>query len=215
MASGRLFSIGHSNHPIERFIELLRNAGVTAVADVRSQPYSQRYPHYNRSELEKALRDADIAYAFLGDQLGGRPRWPEAYDEQGRLDYERVRNRALFQQGLQRLCHALEDYRVAMLCAEEDPLCCHRGLLITPALAERGILPSHIRGDGRIDTAQQFEERLLAETGVGAGILDGLFAPTLSDEERRQLLKEAYRRQARRRSFRRVPDETDERSVAE
>ena len=153
-----------------------------------------------------ALREQEIAYAFLGDLLGGRPRQSECYDGDGRLDYDRVRTTPSFQRGLDRLCRGLDEHRIAMLCAEEDPLDCHRGLMITPALVERGILPSHIRADGKVETTPEFEDRVLAETGIAAGILDGLFAPTLTADERRQLLAEAYRAQARRRAFRLKPD---------
>ena len=88
------------------------------------------------------------------------------------------------------------------------PLCQELSLVhgATPALVERGILPSHIRADGKVETTPEFEDRVLAETGIAAGILDGLFAPTLTADERRQLLAEAYRAQARRRAFRLKPD---------
>jgi uncharacterized protein (DUF488 family) len=201
-SDGRLFSVGHSNHDLPRLIELLRAAGVTAVADVRSHPFSQRYPQFNRPDLEWGLREHDIAYAFLGDLLGGRPRQASLYDAEGRVDYERMRGTAPVRAGLERLAAALEDFTVAMLCAEEDPLDCHRGLMITPALVDRGIVPAHLRGDGSRETTAAMEERLLSLTGVGAGVLDGLFGDMVSGDERRAYLAEAYRVQARRKAFR-------------
>jgi uncharacterized protein (DUF488 family) len=200
--SSRLFSIGHSNHELSRFLLLLEGARVTAIADVRSSPFSQRLPHYNRSELERALRQHDIGYAFLGDLLGGRPQQADVYDADGRVDYERVRATERFRRGLDRLMAGVEDYTVVMLCAEEDPLDCHRGLMIAPALVERGIHPAHLRGDGSVETTAAMEHRLLEETGVGKGIVDGLYATLVSDEERRQLLAEAYRHRAKRKAFR-------------
>jgi uncharacterized protein (DUF488 family) len=139
---GRLFTIGHSHHPPERLIELLRQAGVTAVADVRSSPYSQRQPQFNRPQLQQFLADGGITYCFLGDLLGGRPGRPSLYDDTGRVDYERVRQTADFQRGLELLTTARDEHRVALLCAEEDPLDCHRGLMIAPALAEQVAAPS-------------------------------------------------------------------------
>src|SRR5262245_19906535 len=91
ISAARLFSIGHSDHELDDLVRLLRHAGVTAIADVRSRPYSSRYPHFNRPELEAALRDRDIDYAFVGDALGGRPERMSLYDAGGRVDYERVR----------------------------------------------------------------------------------------------------------------------------
>lgn len=83
----RLFTIGHSNHDLAVFLRLLLEAGVTAVADVRSAPYSMRYPHYNRDELERELAGRDLVYVFLGDLLGGRPQRPSLYDPDGRVNY--------------------------------------------------------------------------------------------------------------------------------
>jgi len=205
-AAVRLFSLGHSNHEWGRFLDLLRALGITAIADVRSQPSSQRCPHFNRAELERELRARDIAYGFLGKELGGRPKQPGLYDAEGRADYERVRKTAGFQRGLEHLVSALDQFTVAMLCSEEDPLDCHRGLMIAPALAERGIAVAHIRGDGSVESGAEYETRLLGITGVGDGILDGLFAEGVSATERQDLLAEAYRLQARRRAFHLRPE---------
>jgi len=198
----RLLSVGHSNHELARFLDLLRGVGASAIADVRSSPYSRRLPQYNRRELETALQQSGIAYVYLGDLLGGRPHSRDLYDDQGRADYERIRATAAFQQGLDRLLRGQEQFTVTMLCGEEDPLDCHRGLMITPALAERGIRPGHLRKDGSVETTEAMEVRLLAETRVGAGMLDGLFTSLVSEEERRQLLAEAYRVMAQRKAFR-------------
>jgi uncharacterized protein (DUF488 family) len=198
----RLLSVGHSDHDWLAFVELLKQAGISAVADVRSQPFSKRLPHFNRSELERGLRQHGIAYVFLGSLLGGRPEDPELYDAEGRVDYERVRQTDFFQEGVRRLRQGLERYTIALLCSEEDPLDCHRGLMIAPALREIGIDTTHLRRNGAIEGMAQTEERLLAETRIGDGLLDGLFAEQLTDEDRGQLLVEAYRKQARRRAFR-------------
>src|SRR5262245_15452457 len=85
----RLLSVGHSNHSFEQFVELLRGAGVTALADVRSSPFSRRLPHFNGPQLAASLRPLGIASVFLGDDLGGRPRPRDLYDEDGRVDYEK------------------------------------------------------------------------------------------------------------------------------
>jgi hypothetical protein len=206
-ASARLLSVGHSNHETEIFLALLRQARVTAIADVRSSPFSRRLPQYNRSELEALLSQHDIVYVFLGDQLGGRPRDLDLYDAEGRVDYERVRATAFFRKGLERLLMGTEEYTVAMLCSEEDPLDCHRGLMIAPALGELNVAPQHLRKDGRLESTSEMEERLLTETRVGEAERGGLFQ--LSDEDRRAILAEAYRVMARRKAFQiqRGPDE--------
>lgn len=205
-ADARLISVGHSNHEWPVFVELLRRAGVTALADVRSSPYSGRYPQFNRESLNNALRDENIAYVFLGDLLGGRPGQPSLYNDDGRVNYERVRQTELFQRGLEQLTRARNTYVVAFLCSEEDPLQCHRGLMIAPALSERGFPPLHLRKDGSLETNEQMERRLLQDTGIGAGLIDGLFAAMLTEEDRRSLLAEAYRCQARRKAYQMPPD---------
>lgn len=204
----RLFSVGHSNHDVPAFLRLLRLNGVTALADVRSAPYSQRYPQFNREELERALRDEDIRYVFLGDQLGGRPRPRDLYDDEGRVDYEKVRATDFFRRGLDRLTSGLDERAVAMMCGEADPLDCHRGLMIAPALVERGLAPGHIRKDGSVESTAEMERRLLAATGKESGMLDGLFAGSM-EEERQRLLAAAYREMARKKAFRLRPEADD------
>jgi hypothetical protein len=198
---GRLFTIGHSNHPWDRFIGLLRQFSVTMIADVRSSPYSKWLPYFSRPALQENLRSADIEYGFFGAHLGGRPENTELYDAVGRVDYERVRASESFQDGLDMLRAELKRHHIALLCAEEDPLDCHRGLMITPALEPSSVSPLHIRGDGRLESTPEMEERLFAETGVGDGMLDGLFAAAMSPEERAELLAEAYRARSGKKAY--------------
>ena len=202
LSTGRLLSVGHSNHDWSRLLALLRGAGVTAVADVRSSPYSKRYPQFNKGPLESALLASGIGYVYLGDLLGGRPSDPGLYHPEGWADYARMRQTAAFRRGLDRLLLGAEDYTVAMLCSEEDPLDCHRGLMITPALAELGRPPLHLRKDGSLETTADMEKRLLQATGVGDGLLDGLFAAQLDEAERRSLVAEAYRLRNRQVAYR-------------
>jgi uncharacterized protein (DUF488 family) len=196
-----LFSVGHSNHDPPALLALLRRAGVTAVADVRSSPYSRRLPQFNREALEAALRREGIAYAHLGSPLGGRPANRALYDADGRVDYEQVRRTAGFQAGLGRVLTCLQTHSVAMLCAEDDPLDCHRGLMITPAVRERGVSPLHLRKDGAVETTDDMERRLLRETGLADEWEGGLFAPLLTADDRRAVLAEAYRRMTRRKAY--------------
>jgi uncharacterized protein (DUF488 family) len=210
LATNRFFTIGHSNHDFGRFTALLNGAGVTAIADVRTYPASQRHPQFNRGHLQEQLKEEGIAYAFLGHQLGGRPTKIQLYRVDGSVDYERVQTTLEFRTGIERLCSARQDYTVCLLCSEEDPLECHRGLMISPVLAERDLPPVHLRGDGSIESTAEFDKRLLNAAKIGKGILDGLFASTLSGAERQSLFREAYRFQARRKAFRWRPESSEQ-----
>jgi uncharacterized protein (DUF488 family) len=151
-----LFTIGHSNHPLEKFIELLRRHGVEVVVDTRSQPYSRHAPHFNRDALRTALAGAGIRYSFLGEELGGRPRGEEYYDAEGHVRYDRVAGADFFQSGIARVKRGAAKYRLALLCAEENPEGCHRRLLIARVLSAHGFTVDHIRGDGRLEREREF-----------------------------------------------------------
>src|SRR5258708_6481148 len=159
-----LFTIGHSNHEIGVFLDLLRHNAVEAIVDTRSNPRSKYVPQYDAAALERALEAAGIGYIYMGRALGGRPEGSQFYDDDGRVLYGRVAEAAYFLEGLRRLEADMRGTRVALLCAEENPSVCHRRLLIARVLRERGVAVSHIRGDGRVET----EEQIAAEEAAAA-----------------------------------------------
>jgi uncharacterized protein (DUF488 family) len=151
MSSARcnLLTIGHSNHSPERFQQLVVAHRIEALVDVRSWPKSRFVEWADRSKLPKLLKPAGSGYLYLGHQLGGRPKDPCFYDENGYVLYGRVAGSKVFGLGIERLAHGIGKYRVAIMCSEEDPTDCHRRLLVAKVLLERGISVTHIRGDGR------------------------------------------------------------------
>jgi uncharacterized protein (DUF488 family) len=151
-----LVSVGHSNHPIEHFLDLLKRLDVEAVADTRSQPYSRFSPQYDQASLKEKLESAGIRYVYIGQELGGRPEGREFYDAGGHVLYGKVAESDGFKNGLARLERGMRQYRtLALLCSEENPSVCHRRLLITRVLAERGIEVYHLRGDGRMESESE------------------------------------------------------------
>ena len=204
-----LLSVGHSNHELDHFLVLLHGAGVTAIADVRSSPFSKRWPQFSKAPLEDALRMAGIAYVYLGDQLGGRPTSRALYDVEGRADYEKVRATTAFQRGLERLLLGAERYHIAMMCGEDDPLDCHRGLMITPALIEIGVSPNHLRKDGSLESTPAMEMRLLKETKLEERLEPNLFHPAPDAAEIREIMAEAYRLMAKKKAFQLQIEESD------
>jgi uncharacterized protein (DUF488 family) len=150
-----VWTIGHSNHPLEQFLALLTGHGVQVLVDVRSSPYSRYATQFNREAIHPALQERSIQYLYLGDLLGGRVEDQRLYDDEGRVLYGRVAQSPGFCEGIERLISGIGRFRVAILCGEEDPTGCHRRLLVGRVLQDRGVRIEHIRGDGRIQTESQ------------------------------------------------------------
>lgn len=155
-----ILTIGHSTHSYEEFLRLLRGAGVTAVADVRSSPFSRHQPQFNTDELQKELRLDKIKYAFLGDELGGRPKDKRLFYE-GVADYEKMALTPEFRKGLDRISRGSNEFKIALMCSEHDPLDCHRCLLVGRALKSCGIAVAHILFNGQQKTQDEIESDLV------------------------------------------------------
>lgn len=160
MPGPALFTIGHSNHSIETFLDLLKYHKIRHLADVRSQPYSRRFPQFNIRALQARLPREGIQYTYLGDSLGGRPKDSDFYDVNGELIVERLTASPEFAHGLRRLMEIAAETLTAIMCAEEDPARCHRGAILTPALESQGLTVRHIRkppASGRSETQKKFK----------------------------------------------------------
>jgi uncharacterized protein (DUF488 family) len=160
-----VYTIGHSNHATEHFIELLERHAVMAVCDVRSTPYSRMNPQFNRETLRRSLAAASIDYLFLGRELGARPADGRCYRD-GRVQYELLRRTASFRQGIERVGREAAIRRIALVCAEREPLDCHRTILISPRLRKEGLAVRHILGDGRSEDHDEASRRLVALLGI-------------------------------------------------
>jgi uncharacterized protein (DUF488 family) len=162
--SVEVLTIGHSRLSYECFLDLLRRNEVTAIADVRTAPYSRHSPHFNKEALRDEVRQAGIAYVFLGQELGGRPKDKELY-RNGVADYEKMAQGSEFAKGLERVIEGAKSYRIAMMCSEHDPLDCHRCLLVGRALHERGVIVQHILFNGEVVDQKQIEQQLMGMSG--------------------------------------------------
>jgi len=171
------------------------------VCDVRSRPGSFRFPQFNREPLMAQLATAKIIYQFFGDQFGGRPLDSQYYRPDGLVDYAARRKAPDFQEAMDRLLGAARSQNVVLMCAEEDPLHCHRFLLICPALVQRGIVPLHLRKGAAMETQRDAEDRLLQLHGFADVTSNSLFS-----QGRAAALEDALRLQSELYGFRSSPE---------
>jgi uncharacterized protein (DUF488 family) len=164
-------TIGHSNHPIERFVDLLKAGGVGTLVDVRSTPYSRRFPQFGRERLARTLADSGIDYLFAGAALGGK----------SGASYDASAARPEFRDALSDLIARSADRTLCLMCAEKEPLDCHRTVLVSRRLAERGVAIEHLLADGRTASHAAIEDKLLGKSG-----------PDLFSTDRATQLAEAY-----------------------
>src|SRR6266852_195404 len=202
--SHKLYTIGHSATQFPTFLAMLRRWEVSVLLDVRSKPQSLRFPHFDQVELERAVREEGISYVFLGEELGGRPEDPKAYGNDGIVDYEARRKSYGFRAGIERVIQELAKNDLVLMCSEEDPLNCHRFLMICPELVALGLEPRHIRKAGLIESQRDAEDRLLQIQEWGAIAGDSLFS-----SDRESALASAFTAQAKKCAFRLDPAELD------
>lgn len=170
-----IFTIGHSNHPLDRFVSLLRQHAIEEIIDIRSAPVSRFVPHFNRKALENRLPESSFRYTYLGKELGGRPTDPVLYDESGHILYDRLAQNALFLQGIEEVLARSLSGASVLMCAEENPTRCHRHHLVSRVLISKGAEVAHIRGDGSLMTFSD-AEREVCQTGIESGQTD-MFKP--------------------------------------
>jgi len=191
MTDSTVFTIGHSNHTFDKFVELLRMHGVVAVGDVRSSPYSRHNPDFSGEALQNLLRREGYLYVYLGQELGGRSDDPNCY-VQGRVSYEKLAQRPLFKTGIQQLLSGAQLFRTALLCAEREPLACHRTLLISTELSRLGVPVAHIHGDGTLESQEEAMTRLIQMVGLSDKDLYRTRAELVADACARQEKRVAY-----------------------
>jgi uncharacterized protein (DUF488 family) len=170
--STMIHTVGHSNHPLAHFLQLLQGQGVTLLADVRSTPYSRFNPQFRKDPLASALAEAGIEYLFLGEELGARSKDKACY-EHGRVSYRKLAATDLFRQGIDRLLDAAKTRTVAVMCAEKDPLDCHRTILVARELVKRGEPVAHILASGEVESHEQAMQRLRTRLKIDAADLFG------------------------------------------
>jgi uncharacterized protein (DUF488 family) len=197
----KLFTIGHSNLEMSDFLGVLLRYEIKLLCDVRSRPGSFRFPQFNREPLMNRLASTKIIYQFFGDQFGGRPLDSRYYRPDGLVDYAERRKAPDFADGMDRLVGASKSQNVVLMCAEEDPLHCHRFMLLCPALMQRGVSPIHLRRGAVSESQGDAEDRLLQAHGFADVTSNSLFA-----QGRAAALEDALRLQSEHYGFRTSPE---------
>jgi uncharacterized protein (DUF488 family) len=191
-----IYTIGHSKHPIERFVALLQQHGIGALADVRSTPFSRFNPQFNKEKLQGSLATAGIRYVFLGEELGARSKDASCYDEEGRVSYAKLARTARFRSGIERLLTGMHQHRIAIMCAEREPLDCHRTILVSRELERAGVPVTHILPDGSLEPHRETMTRLASDLKLAS--TDLFRTPD-------QLIEDAYEKQGSRIAYVRPP----------
>ena len=198
----KIHTIGHSNHSIEHFLELLAAYRVSTVVDVRTGPYSKYSPHFNKEALEIVLRNADIDYVFMGKELGAQRSEDSCYID-GQAKYNLIAQLPIFQHGLEEVLRKCEHSRIALMCAESDPIKCHRTILVCRELKK--LCPNlditHIMGDGTSESQEASEKRLVNLHKLQPELFGDLTSESA-------LVEKAYDLQAEKIAFRKVLVET-------
>lgn len=194
--SSEVYTIGHSTHGIDTFLTLLEGHSIRAIGDVRSSPYSRMLPHFNREPLKLRLAGSQIKYVFLGKELGARTEDPSCYEDDRAL-YSRIARSENFLEGLERVGEGASRFRLALMCAEKDPLDCHRAILVARELEARGLRVRHILADGGLEEHSATVRRLRRKLRIAESDMFTSQAELDEDAYERQGARIAYQRPTR------------------
>jgi len=155
-----IFTVGHSNHSIEKFIDLIKSYGIETIVELRSVPKSKYSPHFNKPNLTYELSRNGIKYLDMGKYLGGRPDDKSVLNIDNKIEEDLIEKKEWYLNSIQRLLNLSNESKIAIMCSEENPNNCHRGYIITHTLLKKGEEVSHIRGNGKIQNAQRVPKQM-------------------------------------------------------
>lgn len=186
----KIYTVGHSTHEISYFIELIKHFEINCIVDVRSIAASSRFPQYNKEFLASSLKKNGIIYMHFAEEFGARHTDPELLDDEGKVDFEKVRKSYNFKNGVERLWKGLEKgFNISLMCSESEPFDCHRFSMISVALEKDGFEVIHILKDKSFKSNAQLENQLLKKYDKKIP-KPSMFEPNISLETQ---LKVAYR----------------------
>jgi uncharacterized protein (DUF488 family) len=190
MVKPTIYTVGHSTHQLDYFLSLLEEYNINCLIDVRSLPASSYNPKYNQEPLSNFLKNHGITYFHFPEEFGARHADPDLLDEEGKVDFEKVRKSWNFKNGVERLWLGIDKgFITALMCSESDPFDCHRFSMISIALEKDGFQVKHILKDKSLTTNAELEKQLLKKYQKKLPMPD-MFNPNVSKDDQ---MKEAYR----------------------
>ena len=185
-----IYTVGHSNHTADYFLELLETFAITCLIDVRSTAASAYNPQYNKEPLSNFLKNNGITYLHFAEEFGARHSDPDLLDEDGKVDFDKVRKSWTFKNGVERLWTGVDKgFTIALMCSESEPFDCHRFAMISQALMKDGFTVKHILKDKSLTGNEELEKQLLKKYDTKLPKPD-MFNPNVTKEDQ---LKAAYR----------------------
>lgn len=188
-----VFAIGHSNYPIEKLIDMLNQYNINCVVDIRETPYSRYNVQYNREDFCKTLRKKGFIYIHMGKEFGARRESKESYNREGFADFEKVCKEEIFKKGIDRIKDGCKKgYKIALLGAMQDPIRCHRSILVGRRLNENGINVKYILHEGGLAEQEYIENQLLDKyfSDRNQITIDSLIGNSMSKKD---MINDAYR----------------------
>ena len=195
-----IFTIGYTGFDIQNFIDTLKNHEINVVIDVRSSPYSERYPSYNKNTLETKLKENGIYYRNYVSEFGARQENKKFYSGEGYLDFELFAKSEQFLSGVEKIKNSIsKGYKVVLLCAEKEPIQCHRTILVSRAFSDAGYNIVHLMPNNQSKSQKKIEHELLDKFFPNRCQMSLFSTTVMSDEE---CLIEAYRIQNKKIGYR-------------
>ena len=185
-----IYTVGHSTHQLDYFFELLKEYGVTCLIDARSVAASSYNPQYNQQPLKNFMKNKGITYLHFAEEFGARHKDPDLLDDEGKVDFEKVRKSWPFKNGVERIWKGLDKgFVISLMCSESEPFDCHRFSMVSIALDKDGFDVKHIMKDKTLKTNADLENQLLKKYDKKLPKPD-IFNPNITLDDQ---LKEAYR----------------------
>ncbi|MDD3436717.1 MAG: DUF488 domain-containing protein [Candidatus Gastranaerophilales bacterium] len=187
-----VFTIGYAAFNIDDFIDVLKSHKISHLIDVRSNPMSEYFQDYNSFNLEPKLKQHNIIYENLALEFGARQENNEFFSKSGFIDFEKFTQSEQFKNGLAKIEDGLkQDINFVLMCAEKDPINCHRSIMIAHAMQKNGIQVLHIMYDGQLQPQNEIDKKLLELYFPDRNQLN-LFTQSLDEQE---LIEQAYKKQ--------------------